>query len=431
LEQSKSKPLGRSLAIPKIFYGWYIVAAGMGIHLWISIAWIYGMQLFFSPIVQTFGWSRALVSGAFSLQRLEGSIITPIEGFVVDRLGPRKMVLAGAVIMGLGLLVLSRVEAIWMFYAGVLIVSLGTSASLNIPRTWAIVQWFHRLRGRALGIGFSGAVLSGPLLFIVVWLIENLGWRQAYVVLGVATWVICMPLALVYRSRPQEYGLQPDGDPVPRDDTQANEAGQVTHGHTRGAASDAGFGVMQALRTPVFWILTVVYGAQSMGISGLNVHLVPYFESIGFSAAEAASAIAIFTVLSLVGRIGGGWAMDMFERRYVLVGFLACQSLALFILANTTTFWEVIPYGLFYGIAFGGMVSTRGVVISTYFGTKNYGALDGLTQSATVFFGILAPVLMGWVFDVTQSYVIALYILMAVALAGIPLAIAAKPPRVA
>ena len=424
--QQPTEVQARRPAIPKIFYGWYIVAAGMGIHLWLSIAWIYGMQLFFSPIVQTFGWSRALVSGAFSLQRLEGSIVTPIEGFLVDRFGPRKMVMTGVVIIGLGFLFLSQIQEIWMFYGGVLIVSLGMSASMNIPRTWTIVQWFRRLRGRALGIGFSGAALSGPLLFIVVWLIESFGWRNTYVILGISTWVICFPLALLYRSRPRDLGLQPDGDPAPSDGEQ-DASGSDAHGH--GRAGEGGMGVKEALRTPAFWVLTTVYGAQSMGVSGLNVHLVPYYESIGFTAAEAASAIALFTVLSLTGRLGGGWAMDVFPRRYVLVGFVVCQALSLFILANVTSYWHIIPFALFYGIAFGGTMATRAAVISTYFGTRNFGALEGLTQSATVVFGMLAPVLMGWIFDVTESYVIALYVLMAVAVAGIPLALAAKPPR--
>ena len=211
--QAEGRVAHRSRLLPRVFYGWYIVAAGMGIHLWMSIAWVYGMQVFFAPIIQTFGWSRAAVSGAFSLQRLEGSIASPIEGFLVDRFGPRKLVLAGALLAGLGLITLSFLQAIWMFYASVLVVSLGMSACVGIPRNWATVQWFRRLRGRALGIGSSGAVVSGPLLFIVVWLVETVGWRNAFLVLGVVTWCICLPLALVFRSRPQQYGYLPDGGP--------------------------------------------------------------------------------------------------------------------------------------------------------------------------------------------------------------------------
>ena len=265
---------------PRIFYGWYIVAAGMGIHLWTSIVWIYGMQVFFTPIVQTFGWSRAAISGAFAMQRLEGSIVSPIEGFLVDKYGPRKMVMIGGFISGLGLISLSFMTTIWMFYLSVLLVSLGNSAASGIPRNWAIVQWFKRLRGRALGIGASGAVISGPLLFIVVFLVENLGWRPTFVVCGVLTWCICIPLGLVFRSKPQHYGQLPDGD-LPEE---VSDASATSPGAPKSSSNtEENVSVGRALKTPAFWILSLIFGAQTMGVSGLNVHLLPYFQTIGFS----------------------------------------------------------------------------------------------------------------------------------------------------
>ena len=419
--QAGQRPKGLS----RVFYGWYIVGAGMGLHLWISMAWIYGMQVFFTPIVETFGWSRAAISGAFALQRLEGSIASPVEGFLVDRFGPRKMVLVGAFISGLGLISLSFLNSIWMFYVSVLLISLGNSAAVGIPRNWAIVQWFRRLRGRALGIGASGAVASGPLLIIVVWLVETLGWRTSFLVLGIATWCVCIPLGLVFRSRPQEYGQLPDGD-------QPEEAVSGTFPDqrpSRVSSDEESLGVLQALKTRTFWILTLVFGAQTMAVSGLLVHLIPYLQTIGFSSSEAASVLAIFTLLSAFGRLGGGWAMDFFDRRLVLAVLLGCLVLGLLILANITAYWQVFPFALLYGTAFGGMIPARSAIISTYFGTQNFGAIQGLTQSGTVLAGMTSPVLLGLVFDLTQSYVLALYILVAVASAAIPLTLLAKPPH--
>ena len=415
-------------AFPHIFYGWYIVVAGMGMHLWTSIVWIYGMQVFFTPIVQTFGWSRALVSGAFGLQRIEGSILAPIEGFLVDRFGPRKMVLVGSFITGLGLISLSFLSTIWMFYLSVLLVSLGTSAS-GTPRNWAIVQWYRRLRGRALGIGASGAVISGPLLFIVVWLVESMGWRSAFLILGFATWFILIPLGLVFRSRPEEYGQLPDGD-------QASEAMQTTTyvlGQPRvdlSRVADSGsMTILEALKTPAFWTLSVVFGAQTMGVSGMMVHLIPYLQTIGFSTSQAASVLAFYTVLSVFGRLGGGWIMDYVDPRFVLAGLLGCLALGFVLLANLNAYWQVIPFALLYGTAFGGMLPARSLLVSNYFGTQNFGALQGLTRSVTVVAGVISPVLLGLVFDWTESYVLAIYILTGVAVAAIPLALFARPPR--
>jgi sugar phosphate permease len=121
---------------------------------------------------------------------------------------------AGVLFAGLGLISLSFVQSLWMFYVSLLIFSLGTGLCMGIPRTWTIVQWFQRLRGRALGIQSSGGVLIGPLLIIVVWLTEAFGWRGALQVLGVITWLVGVPLALVFRGRPQQYGYLPDGRPA-------------------------------------------------------------------------------------------------------------------------------------------------------------------------------------------------------------------------
>lgn len=401
----------------------------MGMHLWVSICWVYGMQVFFTPIVQTFGWSRAIVSGAFGLQRLEGSIVAPIEGFLVDKYGPRKMVLAGAFIMGASIMYLSIVNSIFMFYIAVLLVSLGTSAT-GTPRNWAIVQWFQRQRGRALGIGASGAILSGPMLFVVVWLVESFGWRAAFVVLGLATWCIMIPLSLVFRSKPAQYGMRPDGDT--EEEAAAYAATSATRRSTMEQLSDEeSLTVLQALRTPAFWILSIIFAAETMGVSGLIVHLIPYLLSIEFSNTQAATVLAFFTVLSVFGRLGGGWIMDYISARLVLAGLLGIFVGAFVLLANMSGFhyWQVILFALMYGTAFGGMIPARGVLVSNYFGPRNFGALQGLTRSVTVVSGMLGPIMMGIVFDITDSYIISLYILAAVNAVAMPLAIIARPPK--
>ena len=225
------------------------------------------------------------MSGAFSLQRIEGSILQPIEGFLVDRHGPRKLVVLGILFGGAGFFVLANLDSMVMFYIGVLVVSIGTSLSVGIPRNWAIVQWFQRLRGRALGIGASGAVISGPLLFVVVWLEATMGWSRAFLVIGVATLIVCLPMAFLYRGRPEEYGEVPDGKrylerhPEP-EDQQASRS--------RGLSASESMTAPQALRTFSFWILTIVFAFQTMGVSGLIVHQIPYFESIGFTTNQAA-----------------------------------------------------------------------------------------------------------------------------------------------
>ncbi|MCH2524842.1 MAG: MFS transporter [Dehalococcoidia bacterium] len=412
---------------PRLFYGWYIVLAGMGIHLWVSIVWIYGMQLFFTPLVQTFGWSRAAISGAFGLQRLEGSIATPLIGLLLDRSGAKIIVIAGAFITGVGLIFMSFMNALWMFYVGVLLVSLGTAACSGNSRNWAIVQWFRRLRGRALGIGSSGAVLSGPLLIIVVWLLSTFGWRVAFFIIGLLTWIICIPLATVFRSRPQDSGYLPDGDvPVNHENVSRSQGSNASINND--TQLETSMSTIEALKSSSFWILTLIFGAQTMGVSGLNVHLIPYLETIGFTPGQGASVLAFYTVLSAFGRLGGGWAMDYLNPKTVLASLLICLSISLVILANLNSYWLVFPFALLYGTAFGGMLPARSGILSFYFGPKNFGAINGLAQSATILTGVLSPVLMGFVFDITGSYEISFYIIAAISIFSVPFAFIAKPP---
>lgn len=426
MSKRRFSPRMERLRIPHIFYGWYIVAAGMGIHLLIGMS-IYGMQVFFTTFSQTFGWSRAAMSGAFSLQRLEGSILSPIEGFLVDRFGPRIFMIAGVLIAGLGLVMLSFLQTLWMFYISLLVLALGTGLCMGIPRTWTIVQWFQRQRGRALGMLSSGGALIGPLLFIIVWLTETFGWRSALLIMAIATWLIGLPLAAMFRGRPQWYGYLPDGQ-NPDTITDNNPETIQTGGHRQGT-EDPGWTVRQVLRSRSFWILALILGAQQMGTSALLVHQIPYFESIGFTKAQAASGVAWFTVLSVIGRLGGGWVMDYVTKRLVLAGLLASQTLALIILANITAYWQVIPFAFFFGLSFGGMMPGTPAILSDYFGTRIFGAVQGLIRTPTVLSGIAAPVLMGWAFDTHGSYEVGIYILASFAAAAIPVALLARPPE--
>lgn len=424
----------------RIFYGWYIVAAGIGVHGWIAMTWIYGMQLFVTPLRETFGWSTAAIGFAFSLNRIEGSVLTPIEGVLVDKYGPRVIMLIGGIAMGVGFIVLSMIDTLFMFYVGMLIVAGASSATLGVPRTWAIVQWFRRQRGRAMGIGNIGGVFGGPLLLIIVWMIAAWGWRQAFFVLGIGSFVILVPLALVYRTRPEQYGMLPDGDPVPPAGVtpaaaSAASAGAAGHGAVPRAATADGleenFTTKQALKTPAFWILVVLFGAQMFGTGAINVHLVSYLETpeVGFTTWEAASVLSFFTVLSIFGRLGGGWAIDRYGARATMAVLVALMAVGFLVLVNMNAYWMVPVYALIYGTAFGGLMTGRSVIIGNFFGRNSFGTISGILNSATVPAAIFAPVFMGWVFDTTGSYRPAIWVMIVISLIAVPLTMLARPPK--
>ncbi len=420
-----------------IFYGWYIVAAGIGVHAWVAMTWIYGMQLFVTPLRDEFGWTAAAIGLAFSLNRIEGSVLTPVEGILVDKYGPRLMMLVGGAAMGIGFIVLSFVDSIWMFYAGMLIVAGASSATMGVPRTWAIVQWFKRQRGKAMGIGNVGGVFGGPLLLLIAWMISVWGWREAFLALGVGSLLILVPLALVYRSKPEQYGMLPDGDPPQSEG--AAPAQTPAAGRGKGRASGANteiaqeqeFTWRQAIKAPAFWILVVLFSAQMFGTGAINVHLVSYLESkdVGFGTVQAASVLGFFTVLSVFGRLGGGWAIDRFGARLTMAVLVALMAIGFFVLVNMTAYWMVPVYALIYGTAFGGLMTGRSVIIGNFFGRNNFGTISGILNSLTVPLAVAAPVFMGWVFDTTGSYKPAIWVMIAISVIAVPLTMLAKPPK--
>ena len=211
-----------------------------------------------------------------------------------------------------------------------------------------------------------------------------MGWRDASLIIGILTWAACLPLATFYRERPKNHGEVPDGHRYC--EQQAESKNQTTSEIRRSPASQS-MSVSRALHTLPFWILTVIFVCQNMGVSGLPVHQIPYFESIGFTTSQAAWVLTYFTLLSSIGRLGGGWAIDMFNQRLVLGSALICQTLSFFILVNITGFnwWQVFSFALLYGIGPVAMIPIRSVMISSYYGPLHFGSIQGFSQSSNYY----------------------------------------------
>lgn len=409
---------------PRVFYGWYMLGAMMGIHWYVSVAFVYGFGVLFVPILETFGWSRAVGSLTALFFQPVGGAVGPFAGMAVDRYGARRVAIVGMTLAGLGIMSLSWMQSLWMLFASFTLISIGMSSTLGVGFNTAIVNWFHRQRGRALGIGFSGAVLSGPFVGVVVWMESSYGWRDTALFLGIGALVLGVPLASMIRSRPSDMGLLPDGDD-PRDAQAVSAAAE---------ASAAGMPARRALGNRNFWLVAISFGLLQMGISAFMLHQIPYFESLGFSRAQAASTLAPFTLLSVFGRIVTGWVMDWMTRRnldlkYVPAGLLALQCTAMLLVAHIDAYWQVFIFAMLFGTSFGGMIPSRPAILSHTFGLASFGKIQGLMNFAVVPFAVLAPLSLGVVFDSTGSYYSGVLLLAVLSAAGIPVALMLKLPR--
>ena len=407
---------------PRVFYGWYIVMAHIAVHFYMAVSFTYGTGVFMIPIIAETGWTRAQFSLASGLQRMQWSGVAPLVGLLVDRIGSRKVVIVGVSLVVGGFVLLSRVETLVMFYVAYLVLGAGWVGIVGIPFTAAAVNWFRRKRGRAMGIIFLGGTFAGLFLPLVVLAINQWGWRTTMLLLGVGFLAVGLPAVMVVRSRPEPYGYLPDGE------SSSEPVGRDISGRAS-TPSLYGLSVRQAIRTRSFWLLTLTFGLLHMGPGAMFLHQVPYFEGVGFSATQAASTIATFTLLSGIGRIGGGWLMDYVDRRIVLAGLVVLSVLGFIVLLNVTQYWHSVVYALLFGLSFGASIPAQPIFISLYYGTRAFGAISGLTQSLTVVGGVTAPVLMGWVYDTTGAYEPAIIALTVVISLAIPLALLLPKPQ--
>lgn len=401
-----------------IFYGWIIVASSVAMNCYLSIAFFQGFQVFFLPILNEFGWSRAALSGAFSLRQLENGILAPIVGFLVQHWGPRKVIFLGVVIAGTGLILISFINSLTAFYIAFTIASIGVSGPSH-GVSWPVIvsNWFIRLRGRALGIAMMGPVIGGPFVFIAALLNNWLGWRGAIASLGVGLLVIGIPLSFTARSKPEDYGYYPDGDK--KDLVKDNE-----NNHNK-SLNYNGFSTLEALKNKYFWIIATIYAAQFAAISGLQVHFIPLLVGLEYSTTEAAAIFGFMFFLSGIGRLLAGSLADLIDHRIILGSLLFFQVVSLLILMQVTKSEHLLLalFSLIFGIGFGGTIPLRPFILAKLFGQQSQAAILGLLQGFSIGASVIGPIFYGWIFDVNQSYVTAMIGSMIVLLFAIPLVV--------
>ena len=349
---------------------------------------------------------------------MESGLLSPVVGYLIDRVGPRKVILAGVIITGIGMVFISHAANIWLFYVAFIFASIGISGASH-GVSWAVVvaRWFRRKRGRATSLAMMGGALGGPAILLISTLEDSVGWRTAVFWLGLGVLVVGIPLSFVARARPQDYGYLPDGD-APSDTPDKQAAAPV-----RAAASPtqpSEFTVKQAVRSRAFWALAGVLGAQQASMGGLQVHQIAYFEGIGFSGTQATSTVAVAFGVSAIGRISAGVLMDKFDWRRVLAVILFGQFVALLILANVTVYWQALVFAVTLGLFHGMLVPSRPIIAGTIFGIGAFATIWGVVDGVIVTIGLAGPVFLGWTFDTFDSYVPAFYVMMAILAVTIP-----------
>jgi MFS family permease len=384
-----------------IFYGWWIVLVLSIVSAYGAGIFYYGFSTFVKPIVKEMAWSMTVVSGAFSIYRLEAGIAAPIVGYLLDRIGPRKLVFAGGLVMGGGFIYLSYVNTVLPFYAAIMIISFGYSAFSGGIGNPLVGKWFVKKRGNAIGIYAASRGLAGLIVPGVAYLIVHYGWRSTLLIIGPLTWLIVLPSSFFLKHSPEQYGLLPDGEPSA---TVVNDTDRI--GKTVKVA-EVDFSLRKSMATSAFWILTVGLFMHQITQAAVFVHLIPYLIDLGINPTSAASVVSFVALVSIVGRYGSGWLSDRFNKKRLLIILFIMQPIGLFSLTQVHHFIDVIPFVLLYSIAYGGTLVVKTVIIGDYYGRKNYGTIFGVIQGLSIFGGIAGPLIAGLVYDIKGSYQLA------------------------
>ncbi|MDP3064786.1 MAG: MFS transporter [Chloroflexota bacterium] len=416
---------------PRVFYGWWVTLAGLVQNYYTSGTFYYGFGAFFNPIIETFGWTRAATSAAFSIQQSESGAIAPFVGLFIDKFGPRRVMLVGTALTGLGFIAISRTTSLVTFYAAMTLLALGLSLGSYVVVATTVSNWFVRKQGLAMAVFSTGAGLAGTIAPILVLLIDAHGWRTTLVWVGVGTWVVGIPVALVLRRRPEDYGQLPDGDApggVAQQDVRLGVRGLRWRMPHRPRLAQGEFSAREAMRTRSFWMLAIALTTGFFAMSGVNVHLIPAQTSFGFSRGMAALTVTLLTVLSLGGRWVGGFLADFVDERRILAVGYVIQAIGILVLAMATSYWHVMLFLLLYASGFGATVPTRTVIQARFFGRKSFGTLMGILMTFSTAFSMASPVLVGWMYDIQGSYRMAFMVLAAVCIAAAPLTLLCRRP---
>jgi len=429
-----------------MFYGWKLVIICVFMLSLMSVAVFQGLGTFLVALERKFHWSRTSMSLAFSLARGESAVLGPIEGWLIDKLGNRRMIIIGYVVMALGFIYFSSIEWLgdlgllaWMdfalaplpfdsvdetlihFYIAFLIITLGSGLGGWLAMISMVNNWFIRQRSLAIAAAMSGVHIGALMVWPLAFGIENYGFRWTTFAIGVFMLVIIGPVAKAVRNRPEDMGLQPDGG--------------FESGASRGARDeskddgDPEFTARQALRTRAFWALTIVHLSSSISIVTLALHLAPKLVDMGFSLTSAAFIPIFYTLIALPSQFLAGYIADRFPKPIVTFIFLMFQATSILVIAFAETPAMAFLFAALYGVGFGGRIPLLTAIRGEYFGRKAFATIMGLSQVPNNILMIFAPLFGGFMYDLQESYFVPFLTFAILAFMGAALMLTVKKPE--
>ncbi len=385
----------------RLFYGWRMVGAVSVIRILGGGLHGYGFTVFFLPVSQDLGLTRAQTSLAFSLARAEGAIEAPIVGYLVDRFGPKPIIVASVMLTGIGYMLLSWANSYWSFlviYVG--IVSLAFTAGFVQSPMVVANSWFIRHRARAMtvvsaAVPVGGAVIS-PLLAMAV---TAWGWRWAAFLAGCLFLIIGTPLGFKLKRSPESMGLLPDGDAPPP----SPDASDAVRKRTSDIGDTSDVSARDAMKTFVYWVITVSMAARVAAHSTVIVHFVPLLVWKGLTQEQAAWFLGSYAFLNLFTHVVLGWVADRMNKPRLMSICLLIPAVSVLLLLSSDSMWALWIFTLFFS-ALDASFPVSWATVGDFFGRKYFGTIRGTMSFFYMWGGAIGPVIAGAVYDRSESY---------------------------
>ncbi len=390
------------------FFGWWVVFAAFFGMLFGSYSVFIGItfSLFVKPLEAAFHWSRTEISLAVTLCAYTIVILAPFMGGLIDRYGARRILLISMALLGFAIAGLSKLTgALWFFYAMFILIALVGAGTIPTTFSRALLNWFDRKRGLALGIALSGIGLAGIFMPpLIQHAISTLGWSGTYLAMGATVLLLAWPVVFwLFRDHPHSMGLLPDGDPYDGGDSQLPHLKVLTPGLT----------FSRAIRTVEFWLIFVTFGLMGLGGTGVLIHFVAMLTDRGMSPSAAAFVFSLFGLSVIIGRVSCGYLVDRFFAPRVAVVFLSAMAAGIALLAFDSGTSTAYLAALLIGLGGGAEFDLLSYFISRYIGLKAYGKIYGLMYSAFSLGAGIGPILMGLSYDHLGAYTVGLWCMFA------------------
>lgn len=397
----------------RLFYGYIIVLAAFIVVVF-TFGTVHSFGIFLKPMVADTGWSVAATSGAYSMGMLMRGFLSILTGKLSDRFGPRIVVSACALFLGLGHILMSQIGPAWQLYLYYgFVVALGQSASW-VPISSTVSRWFVKRRGMMVGIVLAGSGVG--TMFIPPlsrWLLASYDWRTSFAIVGAVSSVVMVLAAQFLKRDPGKMGLSAYGE------------GEIEI--NRRNLDAEGFSLGQAMRTRQFWMLAVAFLSADYGAQTVMVHIVPHATELGIIAASAVALMTAIGALTIVGRIGGGSVADRIGNRSAMAIGLTLASVSLFWLVPAGQLWMLYLFAIAFGLGFGIFPTMLPTILAQLFGQASMGVIVGSINFASNIGATLGPVMSGALFDIYGSYKVAFLIAAVLGVLSVTLTLMVRP----